>query len=1184
MPYWTTLGRDPRAPESPGAWQAVEDREAASVWQALPQLLRHAMTLPEGAERRVLKMPLSFCPDRVLYEFVATDTLPRLPRYVLGGAAGAVLLDGSNAPVYALGRSGALRLDEQTVADYVRFFLSHVVGRDGRFLPLESVDTVPRLDGFGAGHQALLARHARPLAAGRVKRRGECFELETSLLLGQSLAPVTVRVDAAGRVDLDIGEVVAEALPLAPDRPADADHPGRPRFDFLDGWRAAAALDPALRAQLQRSPDLAAAMEEGGLAFQALPFFDGVVLLRRGKDRPPLGFGAHALLSAQGIFPLHGSSTPIFEAIERETFRLDDASVADYLTFFCDFVHGEEGPFRLVARPRELNAATAPAGDGDPARLDAPQLPYRQLSPRQLDSLIGPVQARRDGDGWRCAALNQYGNNLFMARFLVRPTGEIEMTEDQVLVTDIPIDASLDRMRTWIQPVSAGAEGGLSAPGSDKWPAYLNARKLESSILDEYVRQQLLRALREGQGGPLLDVDAAADDETLLRALAVFLYRAWPVVIIESPIPCIEEIVARLLRERIDRSGPCKKMQAAPQDASQGVLPSIDDGDTLLVSLHQWHRILRPEAVAYRLGVTDAVTLVGCDTPAVVPDALQRVADIELTLGGVDDALFRTLFCGLFDCDWPDGGAGGDGLWPHYVMPGDFYVPVRDMLQRRYAVAEPADAGPDTDDAGASPRWTPAAALAAVRARVQARLSAIEVDDGPGLDELHGLGEARAVLKDLLADIRAAVSGAIPWDAVDRGMLLVGEPGVGKTLLARALARDGGVRFIHASEARWIEGTDGLSAHILAIRATFAEARRSAPCILFIDELDSIGNRQLFEGRNKEYCTEIVNTLLQELQGVIDRQGVFVIGATNYLEYVDPALTRAGRLDQVVRVPRPDRRALQGILDYYLQPYARDGRLDADIDSSALAGMALGATGADIEFFVRDAARRARKAGVPLGHGHLAAAITRAPRDRGAARRLAPEEQARTAVHEAGHAIALLACGHYPARLSVVSIIPRSNGSLGFTGALPDARNTLTRRACDEYLQVLLAGRAAEEQVYGSDGVSSGAGGSSDSSDLALATRWAARMVGELGFGPAGELRWQPQPESAAAADRVRRLLDQAYTAVSARLAGHRPLIHALRDALLDEHELYAPALYRLAAEHDLPVAAGEEERHVPGP
>ncbi|HHO69722.1 MAG TPA: ATP-binding protein, partial [Gammaproteobacteria bacterium] len=913
--------------------------------------MRRAMALPEGVEPRVLKIALPFCPGCSLYEFVALEATPCLPLYLLDGPDGAQVLDWTNAPVYALAGSAAFTLDETTVIDYLRFFFAHVVGRHGRFLLLESTD-VPRLDGFSQEHETFLLANALPLEPEAVETENGGFRLTTHMLLGNSVARTVVRVTPAGKVDLDVDALLCEDLPVVPDRPTDAAYPGKPVLDFIDGWRSAGELDEPFREQLAASQDLAGPLHDDRISWQYLPFFDGVALLRIAAAPSLPDVHAYALQSARGLFPLNGESTPIFEAVERETFALGNDNVVDYLHFFCNFVHGDQGPFRIVTRVGELNAVRPPGGSRDSSDPDACPLAYDRLTPGLLETLTTPTVAVHGGAGgtWRCSALNQFGDNLFRNTFTVRPSGEIEMTDDEILVTEIPFDASRNRIRTWIQPEPPGeAPDGEGAdvpepPGRDRWPRYIDARRLESSILGEYVRLQLLRALRDGQGGPLVDVDPAAGDGKLLEDLARFVYTAWPVILIESPVSYIEQIVARLLMRGAGVGTKTKRVEAAPQDASQGVIPALEDGDTLTVSLHQWHKILRPEAAAYQLGVTDAVTLIGCDTPAVLPDALHEVVDIHLTLGAPDSDLFRTLFCRLFDCSWPET-APGDSLWQQYVTPGDFYGPVRDMLRRRY--------GETAEDEGAA--WTADQALAAVRARVQQRLTAIEVDDGPGLDDLHGLGEARAILKDLLSDIRAAVSGEIPWDAVDRGMLLVGEPGVGKTLLARALARDSGVRFIHASEARWIAGTDGLSAHILAIRATFAEARRNTPCVLFIDELDSVGNRQLFEGRNKEYCTEIVNTLLQELQGVIDRQGVFVIGATNYLKYVDPALTRAGRLDQVVRVPRPDRRALEGILQFHLAPYDRDGRLDDDIDTRVLAGMALGATGADIEFFVRDA-------------------------------------------------------------------------------------------------------------------------------------------------------------------------------------------------------------------------------------
>ena len=299
------------------------------------------------------------------------------------------------------------------------------------------------------------------------------------------------------------------------------------------------------------------------------------------------------------------------------------------------------------------------------------------------------------------------------------------------------------------------------------------------------------------------------------------------------------------------------------------------------------------------------------------------------------------------------------------------------------------------------------------------------------------MGEARQVAQDLIEDIRAAQAEQISWSAVDKGFLLTGAPGTGKTSLARAIAKECAVKFIIASAAAW-QSAGALDVHLRAMRADFSEARRYAPAILFIDEVDSIGSREQLEGPNTIYQTEVINALLAEIQGIDSTDSVIVIGATNYAEKVDPALRRAGRLDQVVAIPLPNIEGLEQIFGYYLSRYEADGgELGPDIDARALAQMAFGLTGADVEFFVRGGARRARRDSRPLGQQDLMAEVTRRPRRPDSAPQLTAAEMHRVAVHEAGHTVARLISSSRGADLAFATIVPRLDGSLGFTASVP---------------------------------------------------------------------------------------------------------------------------------------------------
>jgi len=246
------------------------------------------------------------------------------------------------------------------------------------------------------------------------------------------------------------------------------------------------------------------------------------------------------------------------------------------------------------------------------------------------------------------------------------------------------------------------------------------------------------------------------------------------------------------------------------------------------------------------------------------------------------------------------------------------------------------------------------------------RLAAL-VEDGAksaglALSDLHGMDEAVQWGQALARDLKAYARGDLLWVDIDRGALLAGPPGVGKTTWARALARECGVPLVLGSFATWqTAGSGHLGDMLSAMRRCFDDAKRQAPCLLFIDELDSAGSREQFKGHNESYNRQTLNALLELLAGVDDREGVVVIGATNDASAIDPAIRRAGRLDRLIRVELPTPTALQAIFRVHLGP---ENLSDADL--KPIARMAMGFSGADVEKTVRGARRRARTAGRPM--------------------------------------------------------------------------------------------------------------------------------------------------------------------------------------------------------------------------
>jgi ATP-dependent Zn protease len=542
--------------------------------------------------------------------------------------------------------------------------------------------------------------------------------------------------------------------------------------------------------------------------------------------------------------------------------------------------------------------------------------------------------------------------------------------------------------------------------------------------------------------------------------------------------------------------------------------------------LQVYKSVAQVERVSFDMANHDLGALIACQRFDQLPESLRRIKDVLLRLPTLDPASFEMLFKGVMGYPPPAGWQAGGVEWVKHLLPTDFEHPRRMKLSRTKA-------------------------LAFIRSQVAERMDAVDPEQGLGLGELHGLGEARRFAEDLIADIHAAQAGQLPWSQVDRGALLVGAPGTGKTTLAKAIAKDCGVRFIRASATSWQAAGESLGPHIQAIRRTFSEARDYAPSILFIDEIDSLGNREAFAGtQNAVYQTEVVNAVLEEMGALDPAAPVFYIGATNHEVGVDPALRRSGRLDRVIRIPRPNGAALEPIYSYYIGALGPGAQLDPALDMRAAGRMSVGLTGADVERIVRGALRRARQDHRALAQADLVAEITNKPRGTEGLPTLTAADIERTATHEAGHALALYLSASKGSDIGYVTVVPRDDGTLGFVLPLPDERVHLTRRDYEEKLETFLGGRAAEEMVFGADQVSSGA-----CSDLQSATALATRMVTQLGLGEGRRFTWS-ESLSPSDLDLVEKALVQAYGRVLKKLKGNRRRFKLLASVLADRQEM----------------------------
>lgn len=355
---------------------------------------------------------------------------------------------------------------------------------------------------------------------------------------------------------------------------------------------------------------------------------------------------------------------------------------------------------------------------------------------------------------------------------------------------------------------------------------------------------------------------------------------------------------------------------------------------------------------------------------------------------------------------------------------------------------------------------------------------------GPSLEQLPGYGAAKEWGLQLAEDLAEYKAGRLSWADIDnKGLLVSGAPGTGKTQFARALAKTARVPLISTSVAQWNAATY-LSGTLQAIRGAFAQARRQAPCILFIDEMDGISDRAKLRGDYVEYWTQIVNLLLEQLAGIEERPGVVVIGATNHPDRIDAAVKRAGRLDREIEIPKPDTLTLAEIFRFHI-----GSELLPDADLVPLALASRGATGADVEALVRRAKGTARRARRALMLDDVMAAIA------ADAPAIPAQARWRIAVHESGHALA----AHALETGTVCGISIHTRG--GFFEFESNLSGSATFDRLQREMAVLLAGRSAERLILGD--VSAGAG-MQPASDLGRATAFAMLIETQCGMGHSG--------------------------------------------------------------------------------
>ena len=451
-------------------------------------------------------------------------------------------------------------------------------------------------------------------------------------------------------------------------------------------------------------------------------------------------------------------------------------------------------------------------------------------------------------------------------------------------------------------------------------------------------------------------------------------------------------------------------------------------------------------------------------------------------------------------------------------------------------------------------------------------------------DDVAGADEEKAELQEVVDFLRAPEKFHEMGARIPHGILLVGPPGTGKTLLARAVAGEAGVQFLSISGSDFVEMYVGVGAS--RVRDLFDQAKKVAPAIIFIDEIDAVGRKRgsgLGGGHDEKEQT--LNQLLVEMDGFGKAEGVIVLAATNRPDILDPALRRPGRFDREIYVGRPDSKGREEIL----KVHARDKKLGEDVDLHKIALTTQGFTGADLQNLLNEAAILATRAQRPIIIGsdvsEAMMKVIAGPEKRSRVRTV--RDQRITAYHEAGHAVTM----HYLETADPVhhiTIIPRGR-SMGTTWHLPtEDSNFMTRNEMFEHIVELLGGRAAEEIIFRD--ISTGA-----SNDIDRASQTARDMVARYGMskqigtisyhsddevfigGSYGKTKSYSESVAGQIDDEVKTVIDAAYQKALELLTDNRDKLDAVAEFLLKHENMTGEQFKTLMEGQDTTVEEATE-------
>merc|ERR1719407_254181 len=462
----------------------------------------------------------------------------------------------------------------------------------------------------------------------------------------------------------------------------------------------------------------------------------------------------------------------------------------------------------------------------------------------------------------------------------------------------------------------------------------------------------------------------------------------------------------------------------------------------------------------------------------------------------------------------------------------------------------------------------------------------MEPDTGVSFDDVAGCDASKLELTEVVDFLKYPEKFTKVGAKTPRGVLLEGPPGTGKTLLARAVAGEAGVPFISTSGSEFVEMFVGVGAS--RIRNLFGDAKKNAPCIVFIDEIDAIGRQRSGGGgmATNDEREQTLNQILTEMDGFSGNSGVIVLAATNRGDILDSALLRPGRFDRRVPVDNPDKAGRAEILKVHI----RGKPLAPDVDVDTIAGRTIGFSGAQLQNLMNEAAIvAARRDKDVITFDEIDFALDRLTvgmqKTTGTSNK---DRQKLVAYHEAGHAVMAALTPDYDT-VAKVTIIPRTNGAGGFTLFTPSDDRLDSGMYSMKYLKaqlsVALGGRVAEELVFGTDNVTTGA-----SNDLQQVLRIARAMVTQFGYSKRklAPVAWGTGNEDGMAGrafstsiessidDEVKDITNEAYAICKATLSANRKLMDALVERLLESETVDAGELQKLVFDFSEPIDAAE--------